>query len=164
MENFDEIYERYSCRYDLKYSANRYKFISEDEMTEEIKQDIIRLDKQKKDNMNYVYEIYCACYNYNQILCSYISGVNYDYHKIKLIKSKLEDRKKEIKDLLIKLFLNYDFEICKYNTSARLEAILNIFNEFLDFKKDGLEQFINKIELEETFIVIPNFFDKLFTM
>ncbi len=143
MESFDEIYERYSFKYDLKYSANRYKFISE---------------------VNYVYEIYCACYNYNQILCSYISMSHREYKKVKLLKDKLECKKKEIKDLLIKLFLNYDFEICKYNTSARLEAILNIFNEFLDFKKDGLEQFINKIELEETFIVIPDFFDKLFTM
>lgn len=162
MESFDEIYEKFSCRYDLKYSANRYKFISEDEVTEEIKEDIIRLNKQKEDNMNYFYGIYCACYNYNQILCALISMSESEYKKVKLMKDKLECKKKEIKDLLIKLFLNYDFEISRYNTSARLEALLNVFNEFLDFKKEGIDQFTNKVRLEETFIEIPDFLNKLF--
>jgi len=166
MESFEEIIELFGDRYDFKYQTNRHKYVSDENITEEIKEDIIRLEEQKKVNMKYLYDIYCACYNYNQILCAYISIPENDLpvfiSKKQLYKSKLDDRKKEIKNLMIKVFLNYDFEQCRYNQSDRLQRILDLFNEFLDFKKEGLEQFLNKVRIEDTFIEIGHFFAKFF--
>jgi hypothetical protein len=162
MENFEEIYDQFVDTYDHKYSVDRHKYLKEDQITEEINIDIDRINKQKEENMKYLYELYCACYNYNQILCSFVSSVR--LQGLNLLKKKLEVKKKEIKDLLLKIFLNYDFEICKYNTSVRLQGLLNIFNNYIDLTIDGVQQYTIKIEPVDRFIDINKFFTDLFAI